>query len=215
MPGNFLDFIDQLSARLRDPLPGDKAHDLMMPIGRSSEIRRIMENSLDDIKEGGVLLLLFPRDNKISFPLMLRPDYPGVHARQISLPGGRREVYDKDLIETALRETEEEIGVEVSSIKVIGKLSSIFIPPSRYRIEPTVAYVDTIPDFQLDPREVEELILADITHITGKEYRKKKNIEIRGAYSMNTPYFDIHNHVVWGATGMILSEFAHIVEELV
>lgn len=214
MNSYFESYISSLKERLQHPLPGELAQDKMMPVGRSARQRKILEDQQQDIRMGGVLILLFPDNDRIYFPLTLRHEYPGVHAGQISLPGGRMEEQDDDLIMTAVRETEEEIGVSVNDINIIGTLSQLYIPPSRYKITPAVGYVPRRPEFKLDAREVKELILADVNHLTDLQFRKRKNLMVRDTYELDTPYFDIHGQVVWGATGMILSEFAHIIEEL-
>ncbi|MGK7389039.1 MAG: NUDIX hydrolase [Candidatus Cyclobacteriaceae bacterium M2_1C_046] len=211
---SFSDAVEKLRKRLTAPLPGDEARQLMMPIGRASEQQRLMEEEKEKLRLGGVLILLFQQEGQIKFPLTLRHTYPGIHSGQVSLPGGRKEEQDNDLIMTALRETEEEIGVSISDINVIGTLSELYIPPSRYKILPTVAYIEKDPTFEIDPREVKELFLADLQHLTDIKFRKKKEILVRGQYRLNTPYFDIQDKVVWGATAMILSEFSKIVEEV-
>lgn len=206
--------VEKIKERLTAPLPGDRARQLMMPIGRASEQQRLMEEQKERIRLGGVLILLFPSEGQIKFPLTLRHDYPGIHSGQVSLPGGRKEEHDDDLIMTALRETEEEIGVATGDIKVIGTLSELYIPPSQYKILPTIGYVEKMPNFKIDPREVKELFLADIQHLTDVKFRKRKKLLVRGNYRLDTPYFDIENKVVWGATAMILSEFSKIIEEV-
>ena len=214
MENHFSLFVDALKKRLNEPLPGEMAHQDMMPVGRRAEQQKFPESEIDQVKLGGVLILLLPYEDKISFPLTLRHDYPGVHAGQVSFPGGKKEEQDKDIITTALRETEEEIGVRMGDIQVLGSLSELFIPPSKYRITPTVGYVNEMPSFSIDPREVKELFLADLEHITEFRFRKTKDLMVRGNYRLNTPYFDIRENVVWGATAMILSEFSKIIEEV-
>ena len=212
--GDFSSTVEKIREKLHDALPGAAAHDVMMPGGISASQRQMMEEQEARVKLGGVLILLFPVNDKICFPLTLRQEYPGVHSGQISLPGGGMEPEDEDLIMTALRETEEEIGVPYSEVRVLGTLSQLFIPPSGYKITPTVGYLPESPSFRVDPREVKELIVADLEHLTEKKYRKKKDVWVRESYSLTAPYFDIHGQTVWGATGMILSEFSHIIEDL-
>lgn len=210
----FFSTIKKIKEKLTGTLPGASAHDIMMPEGRSASHRKMMQEKEIDVRLGGVMIVLFPVEDKICFPLTLRQDYPGVHSGQISLPGGRMEPEDDDLLMTALRETEEEIGIPYQQIQVLGKLSQLYIPPSRYSITPVVGYLKDTPSFKIDPREVKELIVADLEHLTDKKYRKRKSLLVQNSYKLNAPYFDIHGQVVWGATGMILSEFSHIIEEI-
>jgi 8-oxo-dGTP pyrophosphatase MutT (NUDIX family) len=208
----FSSTVEKIKEKLTGTLPGASAHDIMMPAGKSASHRKMMQDREVDVKLGGVMILLFPVKSKICFPLTLRQDYPGVHSGQISLPGGRMEPDDEDLLMTALRETEEEIGVPYGKINVLGTLSQLYIPPSRYNITPVVGYLKETPSFNIDPREVKELIVADLSHLTDPKYRKRKSLLVRESYQLDAPYFDIHDQVVWGATGMILSEFSHIIE---
>lgn len=214
MKDDLISFAEKLQHKLKGPLPGDHAHRMMMPVGRNDEQRAFLEQQSINFKLGGVLILLFSYEGKISFPLTQRHDYPGVHSGQVSLPGGRKEDQDKDIVTTALRETEEEIGVSINDVKVIGTLSDLYIPPSQYKITPTVGYIAHEPEFDIDTREVKELFIAELDHIIHPQFRKKKNLLVRGNYRLDTPYFDIQNKVVWGATAMILSEFSKVVEDV-
>ena len=77
-----------------------------------------------------------PKAGLIHLPLMVRNSYPGVHSGQVSFPGGKLEPEDPDLEYTALRESEEEIGVDRRHVEVIGTLSRIYIPPSNFEVRP-------------------------------------------------------------------------------
>ena len=96
-----------LKKRLKEQLPGLAAHSKM-----TNNIR-VREMKLRDKKprEAGVLILIYWHSNRLYVPMILRPIYNGVHSGQMAFPGGRYEKQDRDLIDTALRETYEEIGV--------------------------------------------------------------------------------------------------------
>ena len=158
-----------------------------------------------------VLILLYDDNGDIRVPLIERQKYEGVHSGQISLPGGKHEPGDKNLIDTAIRETCEEIGVPGSRISVIGTLSEIYIPPSNFKVLPVVGYASTKPEFQTDDKEVMSLIEMQLSIITDPSNRSKKNVTIGGDRQMEIPYYDVDGHTVWGATAMILSEFSTIV----
>lgn len=155
--------------------------------------------------------MIYPKKNVPHIVLMKRPEYNGAHSGQVSFPGGKKEIEDVDLQATALRETEEETGILRSEIQVIGKLTELYIPPSGFLVEPYVGYLDAQPIFTPDEREVAELIempldlLLDDTIVE----RKKIHIKSHNVY-IDTPYFNIQEHVVWGATCMMLSELKQI-----
>lgn len=204
-------FISQIKDKLQEDLPGENAQRLMMPV---ESTRARFDLNRPDAKRGGVLILFYVKSDTIFLPLTQRHDYGGTHGGQVSLPGGKMEEHDKSIIDTALRETHEEIGIHTDKIKVIGQLSDLYIPPSNFQVTPVVGYIDEEPDFDLDAYEVKELIEAPLNDLLDSERKKKKDIEVRGGYRINAPYFDIRGRVVWGATAMILSELHQIVSEI-
>src|SRR5690606_24654850 len=137
---------------------------------------------------------------------MLRPDYDGVHGGQISLPGGKKEEKDKDYIATAVRETEEEIGVSAKEITVLGSLTELYVSASNIQVLPVVGFCTRPPMFIPNPYEVEEIIEVSIDDLTKEKEVKFTDISVRG-HKINSPYYHLKGKVVWGATAMILSEF--------
>ncbi len=111
---------------------------------------------------------------------------------------------------TALRETEEEIGVNSQRIRIIGKLTELYIPPSNYVVFPYVGYLDEIPDFIRDPKEVEAIIEVALSKLMNADNRKERNILVRGMEIL-APCYIIDDVTIWGATAMILSEFREVV----
>ncbi|MTI32243.1 CoA pyrophosphatase [Cytophagales bacterium RKSG123] len=175
---------------------------------------RFKLSSPKSARRGGVLLLLYPEQEKIFFPLMLRPSYPGVHSDQVSLPGGKVEKYDKNLIQTALRETHEEIGVDPSQVTILGELTDLYIPASNFLVRPVVGFARHSLSFQPDPKEVKKIIKATLIDLLDDSKMKQTQLELTNKLILDTPYFDVKQHVVWGATAMILSEFKTIVKEI-
>ena len=129
-----------LRERLLHPLPGGDAHESFRahPVG---DVRPLFSHK-NPPRPGGVLILLYEEDGLIKFPLIKRPDYPGAHGGQVSLPGGKAEP-DEDNIACALREGEEEIGISRNLIEVIGTLSDFFVMPSNFMITPVSASLIT------------------------------------------------------------------------
>ena len=158
------------------------------------------------------MIMLYPENGTIRFPLIQRPEYPGVHSGQMALPGGKKEA-GESMIETALRETEEEIGVSQSSIEVIGELSSFYVFASNFQIQPVVGRVHSSPTFSAQESEVAEIVKADLNHLVDDQYQKTTTLTPRTGFQMEAPYFDLEGKVVWGATAMLLNELKMILKE--
>ncbi|WP_158859948.1 NUDIX hydrolase [Lunatibacter salilacus] len=203
--------LKHLSEALKHPLPGKVGQLSMAPLPLNED--RFASMELPNARKGAVLLLLYPDDEGCMVPFIKRSIYEGTHAGQISLPGGKWEPSDASLEYTAQRETEEEIGVQMDSIKILGRLSRLYIPPSNYLVEPFVGYVESKPKFSPDPREVDRVVTCSFAHLINRSTRKQKDIIIRKDHHLSAPYFDIDNEVVWGATAMILGEFLHLWEK--
>jgi len=203
---NFPDFISRLQKQLEKPLPGPAAHELLRAVAVGNTFPKF-EHTLPP-RPGSVLILLYEENGVIKFPLIKRAEYSGAHSGQISLPGGKTEP-GEDAVQTALRESEEEIGVPQNEVKVLGALSNFFVIPSNFMVTPVVAMTEN-PIFNPDPREVVRIISADIMDIVAEGAIRKKEILAAGKYQMMAPHFEIEGEVVWGATAMILNEFRHV-----
>jgi 8-oxo-dGTP pyrophosphatase MutT (NUDIX family) len=201
-------FVHALTERVKLPLPGKKAQLKMASAIRNKEVDFNYDTSTATMSS--VLILLYPQLNKINTVFILRQTYEGVHSGQVSFPGGRIEENDKSLIDTALREAQEEVNVRSEKVKVLGSLSELFIPPSNYLVLPVLGYMENRPDLKPDTAEVSEIIEADISFLFDENKMNSKIIEIKG-HKIEAPYFDVDGHVVWGATAMILSELKEVI----
>ena len=206
------DLIAGLENELQKPLPGKSGQVKMAPTPVNDT--RFNFKHIKNAKLGGVMILLYPENGRVYFPLMERNKYPGVHSGQISLPGGKKETKDSDLVETAMRETNEEIGVPKAHMSVLGNLSELYIEASNFRVLPTVGYVDSKPTFIEDAREVVNLFQVDIQELINPNIRFTKQMKVAKNLELDIPYFDIHGQMVWGATAMILSEFMTILNRI-
>jgi len=204
-------FIEKLKQKLQGPLPGKEAQIKMAP--KPIDERRFNEDPNKPPRLGGVMVLLYPDVDGIHIPLMKRPLYDGAHSGQISFPGGKLEEHDDDLLQTALRETEEEIGVAQNDIEILGQLSELFIVASNFKVLPTVGVVSKKPLFIPDPVEVEEVIPMKLDLLKNASFRKIKEMHFP-PYTIFSPYFDVSGEVVWGATAMMLSELATLMEDI-
>ena len=189
-------------------LPGQDAQAIMMPT--LSDKSRFSLEAKKDAREGGVMILFYQKDGSVHFPLIQRPDYDGVHAKQMSFPGGKKDSDDESLIVTALRETEEEIGIDPHKIEVIGALTELFIIASNFNVLPAIGLINEVPEFLADEHEVDEIIEVKLADLMDDDKQKEKPLTILQGITINAPYFDLNDKVVWGATAMILSELKHI-----
>lgn len=208
---DFDKLIVSLEARLKLPLPGPSAHEPLRaePMGA---VRPKFEHSLPP-KPGAVLILLYPGNGLIQFPLTKRPDYLGTHGGQVSLPGGKAEGQETS-VETALREGEEEIGIHSQEVTVIGKLSQFFVIPSNFMVTPVVAYCREKPQLVPDPKEVVRILEGSLEDLLKDNAIQKKEILVAKIFRMMASHFLIENEVVWGATAMMLNEFRTILREV-
>lgn len=157
-------------------------------------------------RQGAVLLLLFPIQERLHFVLTRRHHDLPSHAGQISLPGGRCEE-DESLQEAALREAEEEIGIDAQAVEVLGQLTPLYVSPSDFEVTPFVGWHEGRPVYVPQLSEVAEIIEAPLAWLFDEKVRRIEEWE-RGGTTLQTPYYDIDGHKVWGATAMMLSEFA-------
>jgi len=205
----FNDFITRLREKLNEPLPGP-ASQLKM-----ASMRRIMENGRilvpEDVKKGGVLILFYPSNGNICLVLMKRTEYPGVHSGQISFPGGGWEPDDQNMTGTALREAEEEIGIDRKAVVPIGRLSELFIPPSNFLVTPVVGYTSERPAFRPDPVEVDRILEIPVDHLLLEETRQVRDIIVFPDLKVKAPCFYVDGEVIWGATAMMLNELIDVI----
>lgn len=209
---DFEKLLARLESRLKEPLPGPLAHEKM----RAVPVGNIKPNfgHVAPPRPGSVLIVLYPEANRILFPLIKRPDYEGMHGGQISFPGGKTEP-GEDRIETALREGQEEIGIDAKQLEVIGTLSEFFVIPSNFMVTPVVAFASARPVLKADPIEVARILHGDIESILPDSVIRQKEITAARSFQMMAPHFEVENEIVWGATAMILNEFRLIVREII
>jgi len=205
------DFIERLKSRLAGDLPGEEAQFLMAPMARL-RMNEALSMTVQQ-RQSAVLLYLYPHQGDWRVVLMKRPDYEGAHGGQVSIPGGRLEPGETHT-QAALREFAEETGISVSRCQLLGYLSELFIPPSNFLVKPFVAYAAERPCFDPDPVEVEEIIELLIPTLMSDVTVKRGKVCLSSGVWVESPYFEVGGHMVWGATAMILSEFKEILRDM-
>ncbi len=207
------DFINQLKLSVNQNLPAHEAHFLMMPKQRREDFEKTKPNNFT--KKSAVLLLLSQRNNQLYLTFIKRQKYDGVHSGQIAFPGGKFEKNDISLIETALRETNEEIGINPMDIEIIGQLSELFIPPSNFLVQPVIGFINHQPIYKINNYEVECVFEVSLEELHSAKTMHDADFEVINNKTIKAPCYVYGNHKVWGATSMILSELIEITKNFI
>lgn len=203
-----MNFISELKSEIENNLPGEDSHNELSPgRGRSSEALA----KVDNYRESGVAVIIYFKDNSWQSILILRTTYKGAHSGQVSFPGGKKETFDDSIIETAIRESEEEIGISRNNLSFLGELTPIYIPVSNFKVEASVFYLQEDNTFVKDLKEVQEIIHYPLIDLLNPDNKGATNINVSDQLKMkDVPCFFIQNHIVWGATAIILNELKQI-----
>lgn len=169
-------------------------------------------------RPSAVLCLLYPVDGELTLLLMKRRADRGAHSAQVSFPGGRYEEQDGNLEKTALREANEEVGVEAAALEVLGALTPLYIPVSNFNVSPFVAFALARPEYRLNDAEVDYIIEAPLGHLLHSERKITTNVSspaMPGLIRNVKAYRLEDDTIIWGATAMIISELEVLLEEYV
>ena len=183
-------------------LPGLSAQLKLAPIGRSLKF-----NFQNPYKIAAVALIIYPdEEHEARLVLIKRNQYEGVHSGQVSFPGGKHEINDSSLTQTALRESKEEIGIDIDSLTALRKLTKIYIPPSNFLVTPFLFFSDQNLNFEHN-NEVKNILTPSLINVLNFQIKSYEN------QSIVNPYFLYNNFKIWGATAMILNELVEIIKE--
>lgn len=165
-------------------------------------------------KKAAVLALFYPnKKGETCFLLTLRASYNGTHSSQISFPGGKFDMNDVSLKNTALRETYEEVGISINDVSIFKQMTDVFIPPSNFLATPFLGYLTKTPTFKTN-HEVEELISVQLNDLLDESSFSSTSLSTSYAKNLKVPCFLLNSYVVWGATAMMLNEIKELLKNL-
>ncbi len=186
----------------------------MIPAARKLELEK-SEKHIQSSRKAGVMALFYPNsENKTNLLLILRKTYKGVHSNQIALPGGKAEREDANILETALRETNEEVGVSIEKINVIKSITEVYIPPSNFLVSPFIGLLEEPELFVKQEDEVEEIIEVSLTDFLNEDMVVTEELSTSYSNNIEVPAFKLNGYLVWGATAMMLSEIKELVKQV-
>lgn len=208
---DFQDFLQYVPNLIPVELPANLSHLKMAPKGRLEELRNI-DLKTKNPRVAGVMMLFYPKNGITHLVLIVRNAYNGVHSSQIAFPGGKYEISDVNFEETALRETEEEVGICTDKMEIIKKFTPVYIPPSNFLVHPFLGIAKEELSFFPDIREVADIIELPLSVFLDDEIIIETTLSTSYANNIQVPAFNIQNHIVWGATAMILSELRDVLK---
>jgi 8-oxo-dGTP pyrophosphatase MutT (NUDIX family) len=208
---SFKGFLNQLSKLKNLPLPGLESQLKMAAVERLEEMQAVaLQNKLP--KEASVMMLIYPKNDIPHFVLIERTQSKGKHSGQIAFPGGRKEKTDLDNSITALRETEEEIGISMEDQELIMPLTSIYIPPSNYMVYPYLAFAKAELQFKPQPSEVKSIIEIEVAELLNDQNLSRTTLSTSYMKEVSVPCFYFGEVMVWGATAMMLHEIKEVLK---
>jgi len=212
------ELIQFLNQRLQEELPHHNIHKEGLDPKVLNLLMEEEKNAKEQFKKKppricAVMMAIYSHEGKLYLPMMLRPKKSRAHPGQISFPGGKAEEQDQDLIATAIREMEEEVGVLVPRANVLGDLTPIYIPPSNSLVTPIIGFLEEKPSYTPAPDEVERVLdvrMEDLANPANK--RAKKVILTNGEY-FEMPAYAVNDVFIWGGTARMIMELNKLMEE--
>jgi 8-oxo-dGTP pyrophosphatase MutT (NUDIX family) len=201
---------DDLRRRLAEPLPGLAAQLRMAPDPRT------WPEDGTSLRPAAALLLIYPNAGEWHLPLTVRGAALRQHTGQVSLPGGRLDHPDESVEQAALREAEEEVGVTPKTVEIIGRLTPVPIAVSGHLLHPVVGVAQQRPAFSIAAPEVERLIELPVARLmeSGAVGSERRVRPVAPHVVQVIPYFDVGGARIWGATAMVLAEFAALLDRI-
>ena len=210
---DFQDFLEYVPKLAEAALPAEEAHYKMAPLERIVYLKKTNAEAKNP-RTAAVMMLFYPKDGITHLVLIVRNSYKGIHSAQIAFPGGKYETEDVTFDITALRETHEEIGVHPDTIEVIKTFTPLYIPPSNFMVHPFLGIAKEELSFIPDIHEVADIIELPLSVFLSDEIIVTTNLSTSYANNISVPAFKIEEHLVWGATAMMLSELKEVLKKV-
>ncbi|MBN2462740.1 MAG: CoA pyrophosphatase [Dehalococcoidia bacterium] len=161
------------------------------------------------LTEAAVLIPIFCKDGEHHILFIKRSDQVQHHKGQISFPGGARSEADAGLLETALRESWEEIGLEVKDVEVLGELDDIPTTTSSFNVSPFVAFIPYPYQFTLSPYEIDEIFSVPVSGLLYEAKRGEERYTFDDEVFVGYSY-EYEGRVIWGATAQIVRQLLEV-----
>ena len=210
---DFQDFLKYVPKFLDVTLPASEAHFRMAPLDRIEGMKNLNIKDKNP-KIAAVMMLFYPKKGRTHLVLIVRNSYEGIHSAQIAFPGGKYEEEDQTFEQTALRETHEEIGIHPDSIEIIMPFTNLYIQPSNFLVHPYLGICREEIIFDPDVNEVAKIIELPLSEFLDDNLVVSTIITTSYAKNMVIPAFKINEHIVWGATAMMLSELKEVIKKV-
>lgn len=205
-------FKRKLQNRLKQNLPGRDAQ--LRMTGRHMPAA---EEVPEDVRLSAVLVLLFVQDEEVKLLFIQRTDDGGAHSGQISFPGGSKDEIDVSLEATALREAEEEVGLNADQVDMLGALSPLYIPVSNFMVYPFVAWCNTPVPYSLSTMEVAAVLEVPLGWMRDAKTKIQTTVRpaSRPGLVLDVPGYQLPGDLLlWGATAMIFAELEACLDTL-
>jgi len=210
----FDEFLQSVSKIENIPLPAESSQFKMSPPFRE-QLQAQKKNAIKNAKNAGVVALFYPdQEHETKLVLILRKTYKGVHSAQVGFPGGKVEKTDASIKDAAIRETWEEVGVPQSEVEILCAMTKVYIPPSNFFVYPFIGISRCTPKFVKQDTEVEDIIEVTLQDFISESSVVTKTVSTSYSVEVDVPAFHLNNHIVWGATAMMLSEIKDLLKEL-
>lgn len=209
----FQEFLKYIPKIEKETLPAIEAQLKMAPLERMTSLKENLYD-INALRKAAVMMLFYPKNSITHLALILRNKYPGIHSSQIAFPGGKVEPEDKNLEETALRETFEEIGIAPNQIKVIRPFTEIYIPPSNFLVHPFLGV--SLADIFFNPSETEVAGMVELPLDIFLDDSNVVNVPMSTSYAtdIEVPAFKFGEYIIWGATAMMMSELKEVIKKV-
>jgi len=210
---NFQDFLKYVPKLVEVDLPAKEAHFKMAPLERIESLKNFNFDNINP-KKAAVMMLFYPKKGRTHLVLIVRNSYKGVHSSQIAFPGGKYETLDVTFEKTALRETHEEIGIHPEIIEIVMPFTNLYIQVSNFMVYPFLGICKEEIAFVPDGNEVVNIIELPLNDFLNDDLIITTTMSTSYAENIEIPAFKINEHIVWGATAMMLSELKEVLKKV-